>query len=132
MSNGESIIAWLRGPMLPQDPHALVVSMNNRPLQRRSVGLIIGTTIDPIITEELCDDGGVVVVYCSVQCGAVVEGRCSIQINPRMAHQRSDHIQMVVLCCPHQCCYPASVITCIHILDHAEKSVEERETAAVP
>ena len=55
-----------RGAMLPQELHALVVSTTNRMLQRCSVAVIFETTIDPIITEELCNDGGAVVVHCPV------------------------------------------------------------------
>ena len=46
--------------MLPQDPRTLVV-LSNRSLQRCAHDVIFEASIDPIITEELCDDGGAVV-----------------------------------------------------------------------
>ena len=44
----------------------------NRILQRSSVKPIFETSIHLVITQELRYDGGVVVEYCTVQCGAVV------------------------------------------------------------
>ena len=119
--------------MLPQDLRALVESHIKRSEQGSMLRL--ETSIDPIITEELCEDGGVVVDYCIVQCGEVV-AVLNIQINLRMVHQRNHHIQIAVVCdmvlvaacCVHQCCQP-EIVACIHIVDHAENSVEERETA---
>ena len=46
--------------------------MVNRPIQRSVVVAIFEINIDVVITEELRHDGGVVVEYCTVQCGAVV------------------------------------------------------------
>ena len=57
--------------MLPQDLHTLGVSITNRILQWCAVVLIFETSIDPIITDELCEGGEAVVDYCPVQCGAV-------------------------------------------------------------
>ena len=57
--------------MFPQDLLTLGVSITNRKLQWCAVVLSFETSIDAIITEELCDDGGAVVEYCLVQCGVV-------------------------------------------------------------
>ena len=58
--------------MLSEYRHTLVSSQNNRKLQRSSVEAIFETSIHLVITQELRYDGGVVVEYCTVQCGAVV------------------------------------------------------------
>ena len=59
--------------MLPQDLDTLAVSTNNRMLQRCVEDALTSfeTKIDPIITKELRNDGGVVLGYCPVQCGVV-------------------------------------------------------------
>ena len=115
--------------MFPQDLYTLVAStMTNRSLQWCADVVHFETKINPFITQELSQDGGVVLPYCPVQCGGVV-AVLNIHIYPLMVHQRNHHIQMVAGCCVHQCCGPV-IFTCIHIVDHAENSVEERETAA--
>ena len=58
--------------MLSEYSHTLGMSPINRTLQRSSVDVIFETSIHLVITQELRHDGGVVVAYCTVQCGAVV------------------------------------------------------------
>ena len=62
--------------MLSQNFHTLVeflnnLIQNNRTLQWRVVVVISETTVNPIITQELSHDGGVVPSYCIVHCGVV-------------------------------------------------------------
>ena len=58
-----------RCSMLSEYSHTLGMSPINRILQRSSVVVIFETSIYLVITQELRYDGGVVVVYCQVQCG---------------------------------------------------------------
>jgi hypothetical protein len=77
--------------MLSEYRHTLGSSPNNRKLQRSSVVAIFETSIHLVITQELRYDGGVVEVYCTVQCGVVGQSgvvgvTLNIQIHTRMVH----------------------------------------------
>ena len=113
--------------MLSEYRHTLRLSIINRIIQRSFVVGIYLTSIDVVITQELRHDVVMVVVCCTVQCGAVTPVIHDIQINPRMVHQHNHHTQLVVECCSHQSCVPV-LVAGNPVVYPGENSLEEHSS----